>query len=107
MRIVAPDENRMTILRTLSSLLGSTRAAAGCRQARLYADLDKHKTVLMVEEWETREQFERNHDAAKLSTLVAAMELSSEAPVVWVDSVERQEGVDTLAVHRSDTSGSI
>src|SRR5271154_3803279 len=107
MQIVAPDEKRTTILRTLSSLLGPTRAAAGCRQARLYADLDKRKTVLMVEEWETREQFERNLDAVKLNTLVAAIELSSEAPVVWVDSVERQEGVDTLAIHRSDTNGSI
>jgi len=33
--------------------------------------------------------------------IVAAIELSSEAPVVRLDSVERQEGVDTLALHRS------
>jgi quinol monooxygenase YgiN len=70
-------------------------------RAHLYADLDKRKTLFLVEEWESREQFERNLDTAKLNTIVAAIELSSEAPVVRVDQVERQEGVDTLALHRA------
>jgi len=70
-------------------------------QAELYADLDKRKTLFLIEEWESREQFELNLDMAKLNTIVAAIELSSEAPVVRVDSVEREEGVDTLALHRT------
>ena len=101
MQIVAPDENRTAILRTLGSLLGPTRAAAGCMQAQLYADLDKRRTLFLVEEWESREQFERNLDSAKLNTIVAAIELSNQAPVVRVDSVVREEGVDTLALHRT------
>ena len=101
MQIVAPDENRTAILRTLGSLLGPTRAAAGCMQAQLYADLDKRRTLFLVEEWESREQFERNLDSTKLNTIVAAIELSDQAPVVRVDSVEREEGVDTLAQHRT------
>jgi quinol monooxygenase YgiN len=100
MQIVAPDEKRAVILRTLGSLLGPTRAAAGCMQAQLYADLDRRQTLFLVEEWESREQFERNLDSAKLSAIVAAIELSSEAPVVRLDSVVREEGVETLAHHR-------
>jgi hypothetical protein len=46
-------------------------------------------------------QFERNLDTEKVDAIVAAIELSSEAPVVRVDTVEREEGVDTLALHRS------
>ncbi len=103
MQIVAPDEKRTAILRTLGSLLGPTRAAAGCMQAQLYADLDKRRTLFLVEEWESREQFEHNLDTAKINAIVAAIELSSEAPVVRVDSVEREEGVDTLALHRTAT----
>ncbi len=56
---------------------------------------------MLVEDWETREQFERNFDAAKLNAIVAAIELSSEAPVVRIDTVEREEGVDALSLHRS------
>ena len=103
MQIVAPDEKRTEILRTLGSMLGPTRAAARCMQAQLYADLDRRRTLFVVEEWETREQFERNLDTAKLNTIVAAIELSSEAPVVRIDTVEREEGVDTLALHRTAT----
>ena len=103
MQIVAPDEKRTEILRTLGSLLGPTRAAAGWVQAQLYADLDKRKTLFLVEEWESREQFERNLDTTKLNTIVAAIELSNEAPVVRVNSVEREEGVDALALPRTPT----
>src|SRR5229473_764741 len=101
MQIVAPDERRTALLRALGAMLGPTRVTPGCLDARLYADLDRRKTLLLVEDWETREQFERNLDMAKLNAIVAAIELSSEAPVVRVDAVEREEGVDTLALHRS------
>jgi quinol monooxygenase YgiN len=102
-QIVTPDEKRTTIVRALSALLGPTRAAAGCMRAHLYADLDKPKTLFFVEEWESRAQFERNLDTAKINTIVAAIELCGEAPVVRVDSVEREEGVDTLALHQTPT----
>jgi quinol monooxygenase YgiN len=101
MQIVAPDERRTTLLRALGSMLGPTRVAPGCLDARLYCDVDRRKTLLLVEEWESREKFERNLDMAKLNAIVAAIELSSEAPVVRVDAVEREEGVEALALHRS------
>ena len=82
-------------------MLGPTRVAPGCLDARLYSDLDKRKTLLLVEEWDSRDQFERNLNAAKLNAIVAAIELFSEAPVVRVDTVEREEGVDALALHRT------
>src|SRR6266700_3749981 len=104
MQIVASDERRTTLLRSLGAMLGPTRVAPGCLDARLYSDLDKRKTLLIVEEWESREKFERNLDMAKLNAIVAAIDLSSEPPVVRVDTVEREEGVEALALHRSAPS---
>src|ERR1700709_2648722 len=101
MQIVTSDEKRTVLLRTLGSTLGPTRVAPGCLDARLYSDLDRSKTLLLVEEWESREHFERNLDMAKLNTIVVAIELSSESPVVRVDTVEREEGVDVLSLHRA------
>jgi quinol monooxygenase YgiN len=105
MQIVAPDERRTALLRALGSMLGPTRVAPGCLDARLYSDLDRRKTLLLVEEWESREKFDRSLDAAKLNAIVAAIELSSDAPVVRIDSVEREEGVESLALHQSAISG--
>jgi quinol monooxygenase YgiN len=107
MQIVVPDQMRTALLRTIGSILEPTRVAPGCLSAHLYAELDKRKTLLLVEEWGSRDQFERNLDAEKLNAIVAAIELSSEAPVVRVDTVEREEGVDTLALHRSVVGGGI
>jgi quinol monooxygenase YgiN len=101
MQIVAPDDRRTALWQTLVSTLGPTRVAPGCLDARLYSDLDKSRTLLLVEEWESREHFERNLDMAKLNTIVVAIELSSESPVVRVDTVEREEGVDVLSLHRA------
>jgi quinol monooxygenase YgiN len=100
LQIAAPDDKRVVLLRALGSMLGPTKVAPGCLDARLYSDFDRHKVLLLVEDWETREQFEGNLDAAKLNAIVAAIELSSEAPVVRVDTVVREEGVDVLARHR-------
>ena len=100
LQIVAPDERRTVLLRALGSMLGPTRVTPGCLDARLYSDLDRRKTLLLVEDWDSREQFERNLDTAKLNAIVAVIELSSEAPVVRVDTVEREEGVDVLALRQ-------
>jgi hypothetical protein len=71
----------------------------------LYSDLDRRKTLLLVEDWDSREQFERNLDAAKLNAIVAAIELSSEAPVVRIDTVKRREGMDVLTPFRGTSPG--
>jgi quinol monooxygenase YgiN len=68
---VAPDERRTALLRALGSMLGPTRVAPGCLDARLYSDLDKRKTLLLVEDWESREQFE-----SAISTWPSSMRLS-------------------------------
>ena len=100
MEIVASDRVRTALLRTLGSVLEPTRVAPGCLSVRLFSDLDKRKSLLLLEEWETRGQFERNLDTSKLNVIVGAIELSGEPPVVRIDTVEREEGVDTLAIHR-------
>jgi quinol monooxygenase YgiN len=101
MQILAPDDRRAALLQTLGSTLGPTRVAPGCLDARLYSEFNKPLTLLLVEEWESREHLERNHDMAKLNAIVGAIELSSEAPVVRFDAVEREEGVEFLSLHRT------
>jgi quinol monooxygenase YgiN len=105
MQIVTSDEQLTALLRTLGSILGPTRVLPGCLDARLYYDLDKPKTLLFVEEWETRQQFEFNLDFDRLNTIVAAIDLSLEMPVVRIDVVQREEGVDMLGLHRNSIAG--
>ena len=93
------------MLRTLGSVIEPTRVAPGCRSVRLFTDLDRRRSLVLVEEWETLKQFELNLDATKLNTIVGAIELSGEAPLVRVDTIEREEGVDVLALHQCGVGG--
>ena len=73
-------------------MVGPTRVAPGCVGARLYADLMDENILLLVEEWESREEFDRQLDPVKLRTLVAAIEFCSEAPVIHVDEEQGRRG---------------
>jgi quinol monooxygenase YgiN len=96
LRVVTSGDQRTALIRTLGSVLGPTRVTPGCLDARLYAELDHGKGMVLVEEWESREQFEQHLDEETLKRLVAAIELSSAAPEVRIDTVTREEGVETL-----------
>jgi quinol monooxygenase YgiN len=100
LRLKTPPEKRTGILRALGALLGPTRAAPGCLNARLLVDLDDIQGIVLAEEWESRGQFEMQMDADKLNTLVAVIELSNEAPIVHIDSVAREEGIGILPFDR-------
>jgi quinol monooxygenase YgiN len=102
--IVSSDQSLTAILHTLNSLLGPTKATPGCIDARLYADQKRSNILFFVEEWASRKQFEKNLDPVKLGTIVAAIELSSEPPVVRIDLVEREEGVGVLAAYLNPIS---
>jgi quinol monooxygenase YgiN len=66
---------------TARSRLNAWADASGCLDAHLHSDLGKTKTLLLNEDWQSREQFERNLDAAKLNAIVGVIEPSIEAPV--------------------------
>jgi quinol monooxygenase YgiN len=105
MQIVVSDQQRSAALRSLSAMLGPTRVAPGCLDARLYADLGNRKALVLVEEWESHEQFEKHLDPDRLNTLVAAIELCCEAPKIHIDSVTRENGIDALAAHQYAVGG--
>jgi quinol monooxygenase YgiN len=105
MQITVPDENRSAIVRSLAAMIGPTLAAPGCLDSRLYTDISNRKVILLIEDWESREQFFMQLDSDKLNMLVAAIELSSEAPHIHFDSVTREDGLDAIALHRKVIDG--
>jgi quinol monooxygenase YgiN len=104
MQIVAPEKIRKVLLRAICAGLGPTRVAPGCLDAHLYADAEKGRVLMLVEEWESREEFDQQLDAEKLKALVGAIELSSEAPVIHIDEVTREEGIGGLPLRRHGKS---
>jgi quinol monooxygenase YgiN len=99
-QVKAPEGKRTTLLRCLRAMIGPTRVSPGCVGTRLYADLMEEDVLVLVEQWESREEFDRQLDPVKLRTLVAAIEFCSEAPVIHIDEGTRETGIDTLPLYR-------
>lgn len=101
LRTTPRPEKRAELIQSLSRLLAPTRVAVGCLNAFLYNDLNV-KSVLLVEEWETIEAFERHLSLDKLKILIAAIELSSETPRILVDLIDRKDGMIVLGDIKSN-----
>ena len=100
LHLTIPPAKRTSLLRILGALLGPTRAAPGCLSAQLLVDIGDIHRVFLIEEWESREQYETQLDSDKLKALVAVIEMSNEAPLVHVDTVTRDEGIESLPFDR-------
>ncbi len=95
-RISTPTARRWDLIRSLGALLESTRVEPGCLRTGLFADLGEPNWIELVEEWESREAFERQMASDKLRTLIAAIDHSEATPAIHFDLIHRDEGVETL-----------
>jgi quinol monooxygenase YgiN len=101
MEIRTATKTRSSVLKIMRAVLGPTRAAPGCLAARLYSSAEKSKAILLLEEWQSRADFELSLYPAKINAIIAAIELSIQPPIVRLDTVGRREGLDGLAIHLS------
>jgi len=92
-------KKRDSVLKMLTAVLGPTKAAPGCLAARLYSGAEHSQAVLLSEEWRSRADFELSLYPARIKAIMAAIRLSTQPPIVRLDTVERREGLDGLAFH--------
>lgn len=83
-------------VQALRSLVGLVRAEPGCSATRLSRDVNDDSVVAYVEEWRSREDFERHLRADYFRRLVAVMELAAEAPIVEIDAVSSRRAFDLV-----------
>ncbi len=58
LEIKAKPESLDLLKQTLKAILPSTRAYDGCLEVTPYSDLDDGQTLVAVEHWESRKQYE-------------------------------------------------
>jgi hypothetical protein len=54
LKIVGPRKERLAVVRTLNSMLGPTRVAPGCPNARLYAEFGDANVLVLIKMGVTR-----------------------------------------------------
>lgn len=103
LRMVAPRARRHELLQSLTALLGPTRVQPGCTGCRLYADMENLSVFTFASEWESQADLDRCLRSDGFRTVLAAMDLSVEAPEIRFDSISRRAGLEVIAAVRNSS----
>jgi quinol monooxygenase YgiN len=101
LRIVTAPRSRAEVLRALAAQLGPTRVQPGCLRCDLYRDVENQATITLVEEWESQAELDLRLNSEEYRTVLAAMELAHEQPVIHFDTVTRRGGLEVVVAARA------
>jgi len=100
LRIVTAPQSRAEVVRTLTAQLGPTRVQPGCLRCDLYRDVEDQRAITLVEEWESQVELDLRLRSEDYRSVLAAIELSQEQPVIHFDTVVRRAGLEIVASAR-------
>ena len=72
-------EKRKELSQTIVSLIGSLRVATGCRRCDFYRSMEDENKLCVLQEWDTRENFDCHLMSEPFKVLRGAMNLLQES----------------------------
>jgi quinol monooxygenase YgiN len=95
-RVVAKPKARKKLLGILRGIIEPTRVLNGCRGYRAYRDLENKNAFLVIEEWESTEDFERYIRSEDYRIFLTAIDLLCDAPEIKIRTFDRPEGIEHI-----------
>lgn len=96
LRMVVRPERRNDLLATIRGMLEPSRVERGCLSYGLYEDVEDRDSFLLLEEWETEEDFESHISRDSQRQLIELMDLLSKQPDLKFNTVSHTAGMDLL-----------
>jgi quinol monooxygenase YgiN len=100
LRIVTAPHSRVGVVRALAAQLGPTRVQPGCSRCDLYQDLENGDVITLVEEWESQSALGLRLGSEEYRSVLAAIELAREQPVIHFDTIIRRAGLEVIVAAR-------
>ncbi len=100
LRLLVSEAHRRQVVASLTPLIGWTRVEPGCRGCHLLADLDEPRAIVLTEEWDSQDDLDRHLRSEEYRRVLAAIELSQEAPEIRFDTVENRSGFEVVEAAR-------
>ena len=97
MRIRVDPAHRTKVVRSLSRILGPSRASSGCLNCQFYADLEDNRVLLFAEEWSDQESLIAHLQADNARVLLSALDFASDPPEVRLDTLIDTKGIEFIA----------
>ncbi|HTU00792.1 MAG TPA: antibiotic biosynthesis monooxygenase [Candidatus Sulfotelmatobacter sp.] len=100
LRILTVPQSRAEVVRTLVAQMGPTRVRPGCCKCDLYQDIESPDVITLVEEWKSQGDLNLRLRSDGYRSVLAAIELAHERPVIHFDTVTRRGGLEIVASAR-------
>ena len=95
-RMSLPVDKRKELVQTLHSLFGSIRDKAGCVSCRLYSECEDDEALMLIEEWNTKEDWDEHLRSREFAILLGAMSLAREPSAVEFELIKQTTGLKSL-----------
>jgi len=100
-RIQTNQENRKELMQTLQSLSDPIRSENGCRSCRMYREVGSEEAVILIQEWESRNHWDRHRHSEEFAVMMGAMSLLHEPKEVEVQLLNPVEAFISMEAFRS------
>jgi len=97
LRVTVPPGKERAVRREAQRLLGPTRARPGCLDCRCLRDTESDTTLILTEQWDSREHLESHVRSDDFRVMLGLMDLATETPGVRIHEVSSTSGLDELA----------
>ncbi len=95
-KMTAAPGKRQSLLEVLRFVADQIRVKNGCVDCAVYEARDQKRTVLYVEQWQSREELDRHIQSDLYRRILTAIELSSERPEITFHEVSETKGLELI-----------
>jgi quinol monooxygenase YgiN len=91
-QIKVASTHRAEILELIRPIIGPTEAQPGCLLCRLYSETEDDDSLVLLQEWKSREDLNKFVLSRDFKRVMAAMDLASQVPEFSVNTVASKLG---------------
>ena len=99
-RLLLSESDRRKVITSLTPVIGWAQVQPGCRACYLLTDTEDSRTLVLWEEWDSQDDLDRHLRSEDYRRILAAIELSEEAPEIRFDTVEIRSGFEVMEAAR-------
>ena len=91
-RVQTTPENRKEIMQTFRSLSNPIRSERGCKSCRIYREVGNDESLIVVQEWNNRNDWDAHLRSAEFEVMIGVMSLLQKPETVEFQVLDQVEG---------------
>lgn len=100
-RLQTTPETRKEIVQTFRSLSDPTQCGIGCQSCRIYRELGNDETVIIIQEWDTKNHWDEHLRSDEFAVIIGAMSVLQKPDTVEFQVLDQLEGSRSMEAIRA------